>query len=622
MVLKTLGKLAEIIILLVYIVFWALSALVLAVSLVTTVEFRQYEQNDLFDFVAENIPLLLLSMFSFFALMLAAQVLSRNRSKVCRILLPGETAAETQSRRGNPAAAKAPFPWLMLIVAGAVSLFLVLAIRGLPTADASLLDTVIGQFMEGDYSGMMSGYLRNYPFQIFYVYFGEIIAHIFGGYNDLAWQLLNVAAIEFTMYFLYEITWELFESRRVCLIMQVLSCGAFCLYAFSTFIYLDLISMALQTAALYLQILFMKRECIRFEVGAGICITLAIMMKMNCLIALIAMILFLVVDALWKGVEEDRRRKSAGQSPRRTRGVWMRLLRAVVLSLMILAMYEVASMLLNAYTLWRTGMEIPDGFPMIAYLAMGLQMSEGKCGWYNGFTVSIWAQSGYDAEGTTELALEAIRESIAEFDNSGRYFVSFFYQKFISQWGDSTCVSMRELENTYRHTQSTALADSLIFGVGSTIMQWIMNVYHSMIYLGNLIYAGAVLRGRRRGENHAAADPGAAGAIDGAAAPGTSGVGDQAGVSGSACAGQGTESGVSRSTSAGAGRKARRFKAAEAMLVIFIFGGMFFHEFWEASGRYTMRYYLTMLPLAAWGWSLAVDLVSERLEKLRRRQDA
>ena len=39
------------------------------------------------------------------------------------------------------------------------------------------------------------------------------------------------------------------------------------------------------------------------------------------------------------------------------------------------------------------------------------------------------------------------------------------------------------------------------------------------------------------------------------------------------------------------------------MLVIFIIGGMLFHELWEASGRYVIRYYLMMLPLAAYGYS-------------------
>ena len=218
---KFIGRLADIIIDLVYVVFTALSALILAVSLMMTVVFRQYEQNDLFDYEKENLPLLLLSMLAFFALLLAAYVYAQRKEKESGMSLSSGASAGVCGgnidRNGaeSPAAVpagKAPFPWLMLAVAGAVSLFLVAAVRGLPTADAALLDEVIVQFAAGDYSGLESGYLRNYPFQIFYVYFGEILLNLFGEYDNLAWQLLNVIAIECFMYFLYQITWELFGT--------------------------------------------------------------------------------------------------------------------------------------------------------------------------------------------------------------------------------------------------------------------------------------------------------------------------------------------------------------------------------------------------------------------------
>ncbi|MBP3197817.1 MAG: hypothetical protein J6N21_12545, partial [Butyrivibrio sp.] len=39
----------------------------------------------------------------------------------------------------------------------------------------------------------------------------------------------------------------------------------------------------------------------------------------------------------------------------------------------------------------------------------------------------------------------------------------------------------------------------------------------------------------------------------------------------------------------------------EMLLLILIFGGIVFHEFWEGSSRYTMRYYIYYLPYAAYG---------------------
>ena len=561
---RNTDKIISAILYLSYVVVFLLSLLVFGVSLFTTVVFRQYEENDLFDFTAENVPLLILSLLLVFALMLAAEAFAQRRAK--------GALAEGSEGKG---VLRAPFPVAMLLVAGGISLFLVLTIRGLPTSDAAQLDEIVGQFMEGNYSALESGaYLDVYPFQITYVYIGEILAHVFGRSNYLVYQILNVIAIEIFLYCLYRIVWELFESRRICLVMQILACGAFCLFVFATFIYQDLWSFAFQTAALYLQILYMKRDRIRYEIGAGILAAVSYLLKSNTLIALIAMVLLLLARAI---------RKRSGRQ----------ILTAIGFSILLAAMTFGASAAVNAYTVARTGIdEMPQGMPAIAYIAMGMQTAEGKCGWYNGFTTSAYRESDSNVEATKELAWQAIEESIGEFSNSGRYCLNFYYQKFISQWGDSTCVSMREMENTSRHTgELSGLQTSLIFGTGSRILQWVMNVCHSMIYLGMVIYTGCVVLGRRK------RNPVPKGAEEASS-------GDAAGGG---------------PVSFAAKENPRLLSLEEALILIFIFGGMLFHELWEASGRYTMRYYLTMLPLAACGISQCMTWIDARVKGICNR---
>ena len=201
---------------------------------------------------------------------------------------------------------------------------------------------------------------------------------------------------------------------------------------------------------------------------------------------------------------------------------------------------------------------MPEGVPSAAYFAMGMEETEGKYGWYNGRNVGLFRDAGYDREQTVLDARETMKASIGEFQNSKRYLIRFYAGKFLSQWGDPTCVSMREMEETRRHTgELPKLVDSLIFGTGSRILQWGMNVTHSLIYLGLTIYLlsviGAALRRKQKlgmlAQEH----------------------------------------------------RLRTVSSPEILLVLFLVGGMLFHQIWEASGRYTMRYYLTMLPLAAWG---------------------
>lgn len=494
---------------LIYTAVGILAGIICLFSLVTVISFRQHEQNDLFDVTADRPLLLALFMAGLLLVTMAALARTGDRKR---------------------------FPWPMMLTAGGMSLFLVLSIRGFATNDALQLDTIMQEFSAGNYVSLQTGgYLFVYPFQVTYVLIGQVIATVCGPSNYLAYQLLNVLSILINLYLLYEITWEIFQSPRVCTAMQILSMGCWFYYVFATFVYSDLWSFTLQTAALYLEICYLQRRRIWQGIGAGICIAAAILLKTNGYVALIAMIFILFWDLLHR---KGLRREAA---------------RRLALTACFLLLTFGSQRIMNSAVASAAGLdEMPKGTPAITYIAMGMQETEGKCGWYNGSNVGLYRDAGYDTEKATEAAKEAIRASIGEFQNSGRYFVGFYLRKFLSQWGDPTCVSMREMEETERHDVPTVLSESLIFGTGSRVLQWGMNVIHSVIYLGLTLYLAIRIRQSMQG-----------GAENGKG---------NAGIS-----------------------------AGELLLVVFILGGMLFHQLWEASGRYTMRYYLTMLPPASWG---------------------
>ncbi len=569
-----------------------LSVITLFFSFATVIRFRQYEQNDLFDIVRDHVPLLLLSMAVVLVLMrIVMKWMTRSES---RSRSESSSGSESWIRSGSEqgkGGERPSFPWPMLLVAGGMSLFLVLVIRGNATNDALQLDEIMQAFSRGDYSSLQEGgYLFVYPFQVTYVLIGQVIQALCGPSNYLVYQLLNVVSILCNLYFLYQITWELFHDRRICAVMQLLSMGCWFYYVFATFIYADLWSFAVQSAAFLLEIRYLNRRMLRDIIGAGICIAAATLLKTNCYVALIAMILILLMDAVREAVSEKNGKaasgtassesvaasgdtvgnassESAGVSGNATpsesaassgnaeasgKSAGALILRAVLLGVMFVVLTKGAQSVVNLGTARAAGIEkMPEGVPSAAYFAMGMEETEGKYGWYNGRNVGLFRDAGYDREQTVLDAKETMKASIGEFQNSKRYLIRFYAGKFLSQWGDPTCVSMREMEETRRHTgELPKLVDSLIFGTGSRILQWGMNVTHSLIYLGLTIYlfsvAGAALRKKQY-------------------------------------------------------LHLRTVSSPEILLVLFLVGGMLFHQIWEASGRYTMRYYLTMLPLAAWG---------------------
>lgn len=131
-------------------------------------------------------------------------------------------------------------------------------------------------------------------------------------------------------------------------------------------------------------------------------------------------------------------------------------------------------------------------------------------------------------------------------------------------------MSLREQEETARHVENQPqIAQSIVFGKIYHLMQWVMNVYQTVIYLFVVCYIAIrlfqVWKKRKA---------------------------------------------VGWNISSAGGLEAIFFSDGEILMIIFIIGGMIFHKFWEASGRYTMRYYLTMLPLAAEGADMVMKKMS------------
>ena len=606
---RVLNFLRQLAIYLSYGLLCILSVITLFFSFATVIRFRQYEQNDLFDIVRDHVPLLLLSMAVVLVLMrIVLKCMTRSMTmgeSRSRSRSESRSRNETRSRSEQGKSGEhPPFPWPMLLAAGGMSLFLVLVIRGNATNDALQLDEIMQAFSRGDYSSLQEGgYLFVYPFQVTYVLIGQVLQALCGPSNYLVYQLLNVVSILCNLYFLYQITWELFHDRRVCAVMQLLSMGCWFYYVFATFIYADLWSFAVQSAAFLLEIRYLNRRRLRDIIGAGICIAAATLLKTNCYVALIAMILILLMDAVKAAVsaatgtaasENAAATENAGASGNTAgtaasgnagasgntagtaaaenagasgKSAGALILRAVLLGVMFVVLTKGAQSAVNFGTARAAGIEkMPEGVPSAAYFAMGMEETEGKYGWYNGRNVGLFRDAGYDREQTVLDARETMKASIGEFQNSKRYLIRFYAGKFLSQWGDPTCVSMREMEETRRHTgELPKLVDSLIFGTGSRILQWGMNVTHSLIYLGLTIYllsvTGAALRKKQKLRMPAQN-------------------GQQAQKQ---------------------GQHLRTVSEPEILLVLFLVGGMLFHQIWEASGRYTMRYYLTMLPHAAWG---------------------
>ena len=328
--------------------------------------------------------------------------------------------------------------------------------------------------------------------------------------------------------------------------MALLSTGMLFLFVYSTFVYGDIWSLAPETASLYFTIRYLKYHRISDIVWGGILNGCAVVLKTNAYIALVAMIIILILDAT---------RHIDIEGPKKNKAACRKIGTAIGLAVMLLLISSGMTEAINMAYAKTVGIAaMPRGVPSSTYFAMAMQKTAGEGGWYNGYNVDTYSQSGFNWDIANQTAIASIRDRLSVFADRPLHGLKFYIRKFLSQWADPTCISMRELELTSRHVEGQpAIMYSIVYGKGRVIFQWIMNIFQSVIYFGTAIFCIDIFR-------------------------------------------------------------KRRLPFTQAFVILFIFGGMLFHELWEGSSRYTMRYYICLLPFAAQGIFVLYSLYNQKMQ--------
>ena len=490
------------------------AAIVLCVSSVTTIYYDMGSDVDWPQYGKENIPLLIIFVavvIGVFYFLFKKGVFEQK----CKVLSISA-----------------------LILISAYCMLLILGIKPQAVNDSKTLDDIINQFVDGDYSSLTNagGYLFIWPFQLGYVAFGQIMVSIFGKSNYFAWDMVQLLSILVTVYLIYKLTWEFFEDKEICGIVSLLSCGALFFYNYVTYIYGDILSMAPQTLALYMMVLYVKRGLKRYGIISAVSIAVAILIKTNCEITLIALLLILLFGTI------DNKK----------------IVQNLAIAAIMLILVFGAKAAVNSYFCNLTGLDkIPAGSPSWSHIAMGLQESDLEDGWYNGYNYKVFGENGFDTEATAAAARENIMATLKDFANRPLHGARFLVRKFTTQWADSVCISTHNLDLVSRHVEDQpAICHYLVFAspYGSPVLIWIMNVFMPVCYIGVIIYLSGILRGRKA-------------------------------------------------------------SASEMLLLILIFGGMVFHEFWEGSSRYIMRYYIYYLPFGAYGLKVLLGFIRKHVKR-------
>ena len=354
----------------------------------------------------------------------------------------------------------------------------ILSTQLVPGSDPAKVYSIAMQWRQGDFSSYAEGgYLFRYPFQSGIILFYYFLSFIFGTDNYVGLQFVNLAALAAIYLLLAKLAglfWK--KDRKLPVIVHIALILWVPLAFYITYLYGILPGMALSLGAVYCAAQYLDTGKYRYILPACVCMGLATVIKMNCLIYLIAIACFLLYDALDSSL-------LTRQDPGRR---WVVSLAAIVFMGLGVAGCNKTS---EQYVERLSGYEAGDGEAMISWVVMGLQEAPLGPGGYSGYIADIFLRYEYDTDKIQEASIADIRKIAKRMsENIVDDGITFFARKNAFQWNDPTFISLDRTRGRDSAIDVPEFAVSLIEGRGSVALSVILNYMQTLLLAGALLY--------------------------------------------------------------------------------------------------------------------------------------
>ncbi len=370
---------------------------------------------------------------------------------------------------------------LRLVTLGALGVVLVFGILFVasslssPTYDSFFVSDAAYHASYGDYTNLEGSYFKQYPFQLGYVLFSEILIRLFFIHDAfLVIEFFNVLFLVIAYYAIIKTVQYTFDSENVARMTALFLMLFAAPILFCTFTYGNVPALMFGAIAIW-QMSAIRRNKWAYlhAAAAALSIGLAVMVKKNLMIFFAAMAIVLLIRFL------------------RERGV------AALLCLLLSAVTVVS---FPAIAKWqyevRSGVDFGDGIPMEGWLAMGLHDSSRAPGWYNStYTVSTFNKLEMNTEKTRDVALEAIKARLEYFGENKDEAYDFFTKKIDSQWNETSYQSIWQNNVRGQYAPKWGIAKFLCID-HEDLTKSAMDIYAQILFAFTAV--GAILLLRRR----------------------------------------------------------------------------------------------------------------------------
>ncbi len=365
-----------------------------------------------------------------------------------------------------------------------------------PGSDPAEVYGVAMQWRQGDFSAFEEdAYLFRYPFQSGIVLFFYLLSFIFGEGNFVGIQLVNVVFLVVIYGLLVKLSGlfgvaategtEGFEKKRTGLQTAVyLGLLVWVPLAFYvTYLYGILPGMALSLGAVYFAQRYLALRRLRYVAAASLCMGLATVIKMNCLIYLIAIACFLVYDAISLFFFSGEKR-------------WKEAVTSLAFIVCMGLGTALCTGVSNAVVERIADQELPEGEAMLSWVVMGMQEAPLGPGGYNGYIGNVFAENHYDQKLAAQASLEELQKIITRMlEYPVDEGIPFLARKTAFQWNDPTFICLDRTRGRKSVTHMPEWLKDVIYGRGGVRLSVALNYMQTWILLGMLLYL--FLRWRR-----------------------------------------------------------------------------------------------------------------------------
>ncbi len=365
----------------------------------------------------------------------------------------------------------------LLVYSLVISFLLIFVLASNPVGDITPINIVISD--PGAWAFAPHGYLSMYPQQIGLATVLDVLQTYTSDYA-YSLKLINIGAVLLLLFSLYRIASTLF-SKKVVKISLLLSFGLLPVFFYTSYIYNDVLGMALSVFALAMAVDFTKNRHIAYGVLAAIAIGIALFLRQNALIYLIGILLLFIITL------------------RRTNALKTVLAVAVIPIVVVV----LGLMTTHYWTRYVDAQVISnkDATPAIAWVAMG-QQDYNKFGlpygWWNDYNNDCYNKNVDTDIGQCGVqAKESLKKSLEKFASDPVFAAQFYAEKVSSQWADPTFQSLNVTANNsnsegeygvIRASLADVTENNEPRGKLNGMVRWFMDAYWLLLLLPATLY--------------------------------------------------------------------------------------------------------------------------------------